>query len=127
LSECPAQSIGRHGHRCGWRCGPTFRLKALPFRRILEVEKFIIRRKEMPEQSNISELVLFIVELSKDHQKAEAFRQDPQAYLAQAGISGSLRELLTSSQQEVQARVRAHIVTVTLWQNAFVTVTVTTI
>jgi len=60
----------------------------------------------MPDQPNIFELTNVILELSKDRQKAEAFRRDPEAYLEQAGVSDDLRRLMTSGQQTVEAAIR---------------------
>ncbi len=60
----------------------------------------------MPEQSTIFELTNVILELSKDHQKAEAFRRDPEGYLTGAGVSDELKELMASGQQAVEAAVR---------------------
>jgi len=60
----------------------------------------------MPEQPDLSELINVILELSKDHQKVEAFRRDPAAYLTQAGVSDELKRLMTSGRRSVEAAVR---------------------
>lgn len=61
----------------------------------------------MPEQPNLFELTNLILELSKDHQKAEAFRQDPEAYLAQAEVSDELKKLMLSGRAPVEAAIRS--------------------
>lgn len=57
-------------------------------------------------QPNIGELINVILELSKDHERAEAFRRDPEGYLSRIGVSDELRQLMSSGSDAVESTIR---------------------